>query len=449
MKYLLLLLAGLQLTPKLHASSQNFSLEDFIELARKNDPNIQKIINQKLQIRFNKDLVLPNRQFLLTVENLYGLQVGGRTTSQLTGTLTKEFHHTGTSLSVSQSKNIQTDREEDTLNLRLEQSLYKNAFGSQTRLLDKRLSQEDELLILQTAEAYEDYIAELSRKYLDLELLVLDRASAESIYKDALTIQKNIENKKRSGIAAQVEVDRIRLQALQKQTEVLKITSEIEAQIQELQSLLGIKELNLPTPDPNKDLLIGKEQKVPSPETLLQIRSMRILAFEKSIPELNLTFEKNQSGPSLNLVLGQRYDQSTRFTTSTNRNETLLGFNFELPLGDSSQNANLERARYQLGQAEIDQVLSQRLLISNLTSLQQKILRQREIVSISGQKFELAKKVLAGEKVRYQNGRVDLETLVQSQNALSEHQLDSHSQRTTLNKLALEWLQLTDQLVSL
>src|SRR5690606_9566390 len=131
-------------------------------------------------------------------------------------------------------------------------------------------------------------------------------------------------------------------------------------------TLLGIPELSGPITTGELNFSDFQPPSTLPSGFLENTRSSKILELQSKTPQLELDYQKNQSGPELELILGQNYDKSTRFSTVTNRNETIVGVQLEMPIGDSVQEAEIKNAQYLLRRAEIGKQIFNQNLSSSL-----------------------------------------------------------------------------------
>ena len=86
-------------------------------------------------------------------------------------------------------------------------------------------------------------------------------------------------------------------------------------------------------------------------------------------------------------------------------------------------------------------------LHTNLKNLYLQIQREQKLIGISKTKITLAEAVLKDEAENYSYGKVTLNDYITAVNLVDENRFSYTENSVKLNKLLIEWLRLTDQLV--
>jgi len=431
------------------AAEKSLDIHEYLQLAQKNDVEIKKILHERSQITFLKSLSLPSSALVFALQNEYGFAIGdGVRTTVLKVGAEKPIQTTGTTLSASYGLNKQEDREEQETKIAIEQSLFKNALGKQNRRLDKKLTKENEVILLQTVEAYEDYIAAIISNFLDWQLTHLNRKVAESQLNESKTLQKYIEDRKRRNIAADVDVGKINLESMGYKEAILELEVALSSQIAAIGSTIGVSKFQNISPSDQlswvqANMNFDKEKE----ESIKNGRMIRAYLLTEEAGQLEISISKEDLHPELNLIFGFSYDDSTRFNVTTDRKEIFVGFNLELPLFDTKTGAEIKKARYEKMSASLAKDLYKKNLISSLDSQISKIKKQQERVEISEKKWKLSEDVAKKERLRYNKGKIDLETLIAARQAVAKNHFTYLSNHVQLNKDLIEWLRLTDRLV--
>ena len=431
--------------------SYSLGLNEYIQQLKTNDVEAEKILSQSLKVRFNKDLKMPNRQVLFNIKDEFGIQPDSdKTTSRLTAQATKSFVQTGTDINVSFTSNDLTDRKEQIQNFTLEQDLVRNSFGARNRKLNQVLNTENEIIKLQTTESYEDYILQKIYSYLDFQLTYQSLKTAEQLYKDTLDLQREILKRQKNNIADEVDVERVKLQIINRKKSVLDRKQNFNSQkINILKSLGRLDEKHNITPDKNIEFL---NEKIDFQNQLNSFwnsgRSIKILKLSEENSQHRIWIQKKDLLPKANILLGYNIDDSQRFTTQTNREETLVGLSLEFSLGDSVNNAEIKQAEYEKTQSKLELKAQSETLKAIFTELQSRIEIHNQKMKLLNQQVQSAKALLRGEKKRFKNGRTDLKTVIDSENLLADTEFEAIQQKIELAKTIAEWMSLTDTLVT-
>jgi len=84
-------------------------------------------------------------------------------------------------------------------------------------------------------------------------------------------------------------------------------------------------------------------------------------------------------------------------------------------------------------------------LIKNLTH---QIRREEELVRIASEKIELARSIVKDEAENYSFGKITLNDYISAVNVLDNNRFTKVSHDMQLRRLLVEWLRITDQLVT-
>lgn len=427
---------------------KTLGFSDFLEKARMNDVEFSKILNEQKRADFYKELNLPSRALLLDLNSEYTVDSGGGDeTSLVGGVISKEFIETGTTLSVSRSEVKAVGRDEKTSEVRLSQSLVKNAFGSQVRVYEDVLEQESKTIDIEVVELYEDYTASLMNQYFDWQLAYSRLQFKNRQLAEAKRFFRNIERRRTQAVARSVEVDRARLQMLSVEQEIISLQTQYEQLSKQIKALAGLDidvspiEGELPFSEKaiRYDAIIKK--------TVDRGRQLQAYQLRTKAAEGRLDIARQNTRPDLNLFVGYYIDDSTRFTTQADREGTLVGLNLLWPFLDNQTKKAVEENRYLVSKAELEQAAFRRDLAVRLENLRLQIESAKKKVELDRQRWQVADRVLNEERRRYKNGSIDLETLIDAENGAAANQDAYFTSRTQLNQSIVEWLSLSDTLV--
>jgi chromosome condensin MukBEF ATPase and DNA-binding subunit MukB len=87
-------------------------------------------------------------------------------------------------------------------------------------------------------------------------------------------------------------------------------------------------------------------------------------------------------------------------------------------------------------------------LRADLGELAERLSAQRRAVELARERLALSEAILEAENREYSFGRTDINDLIQALNTLQESRFAAISQAIRLDALRVEWLRLTDRLVT-
>lgn len=433
-------------------TSQALNLNEYLLLVKTNDAEVEKILNQSMKLRFNKELSMPNKRILFSIKDEFGIQPDSdKTTSRLSAVASKEFSSTGTDINLSFTSNDLTDRKEQVQSLVIEQDLIRNSFGVQNRKLEEVLSRENEIIKLQTEESFEDYLLTQIFNYLEFQLAFVSYNTSKKLYNDSLQLQKEVLKRKSKSIADSVDVERVRLQVLDRKKALLDREQTLNSiKIQVKRSIAKLDHLNDKLTPSGTIPYINDKTNYDNQlqEFLSNGRSLKILKLSQTNTEQRVWIQNKDLLPEAKLLLGYSIDDSQRFTTQTNREETLVGLSLEFSLGDSVNKAEIKQAEFNKAQAKLQHKIQSEKLKSVLYDLKSQIQIHRQKMKVLEQKIASARKLVRGEMKRFKNGRSSLETIIESENILADTEFEVIAHKIQMAKAVAEWKSLTDSLLS-
>jgi outer membrane protein TolC len=359
------------------------------------------------------------------------------------GELRKEIIESGTTLSIGQSKTKRADREENTTELRLEQSLYKNFLGRDVRLKKSSLEDEQKIENLRMTENYDDYILKMANIYLDFKKSFFNMSLSEAIYNESKKLEKNVKEKYRSKVATRTDLHRIELLVVLKKEDFLIKKRALDIYKADIEKISGMK-IN-----EYKPKYLKKMQFKESPISLADIRSLKILELEEERLKKEEVLQGRSNDPALNLIAGYNKDDSKRFSSTVKRNETVIGLRLQIPLADTKGNAakkiainNYYKAQLSKKSAILDFELNQSKALLKVEELSER-------VKSSDLKLALTKKILKEEEKRYRYGKIELEKLIETKNEYSQYRFENQEDIIDYNKSVLAYYELADQLIEM
>ncbi|MCB9091479.1 MAG: TolC family protein [Halobacteriovoraceae bacterium] len=446
MKYLSLLLFFISYSA---LSNESLTVEKFVQLIEKNDPEYLKIFSEDKKIENLIDSELPSRKWELSVSQEKGYSSDNNSdTSVLQGEITKEIIETGTALSVNHTKTRRPDRREDVTELRVEQNLLKNVFGRDVRLQKEGLKEQVSKEKLQLEERYEGYLQERLLLFLDYKKSFLDYKLAEQIHSEALKLKKNVYQKYRSKIATKTDFNRSELLVLLREEDLLSKKRVYNSRKNEIQNIVGETFL-LDQPDISKEFVfnIGIDQLIKLQNKQTDLRDWKVVDLKEKIAQKDYTLSKRNRYPEVNFIAGFNRDDSSRFSSNINRDETVVGLELIVPLGDSQAKANEEIASVNLYQTEIEKRMIQNDWNRTCDETKTQLLHFKKVLDVDKKKILVTEKILKEEERRYGYGRIELDSLIEIKNDYASYRLQYQADLLEFNKYILTWLALNDKLV--
>ena len=423
---------------------KTMSFASFIELVKKNDPNLAGIMAEKERTAFLTDLGLPAKQLLLQASSEYGISSqDNQNTNRNNVVASKNFIETGTEISVGYTKNDLADREEEVFEVRLRQSLLRNMFGRYTKIQKSALEDEASSLALQTLDAYENYLADLGSLYLDYARAWLNTRLAQTILGETRSLLENVQKMKQNNIASQTDVERAKLQVALRKEDLVSLETELaslEARVAAASNIDG----PVPRPDLNSFQVFLPRAKTAGVK-LENLRVYKIAALNKESAGKRQVLAQKLDTPALSLVAGYNVDESSRFGTAVNREEKIVGLNFTMPFGNSRNKALLKEASLEKLKSEIAQTGTKRLAKQTFETLRAQLKKARETLELNREKVALSKKVWQGELERYNYGNLPLDRLIEAKNAFSLYRYQLRASSAAYYKLALRWMDFADK----
>lgn len=437
-----------------NAQEPSLTLAAFLAGARAHDPQFQHLRLRLTSLGYLQDLALAGGAYEMRLSTKQGFATeGGERTSQHTAELSKAFLTTGSRVTLSHNRTTRPDRNEDVSELRIEQSLYRNAFGAESHLLLAAQDQRARVIGWQVLEDYEGYLAEILGVYFTYHRHLAELATAQADLRQGLRLLANVKQKQRAAIASQTDTDLVALQVLGRRQSVAEKRQQLKASRQQLATILGsppAATASAPAPVvwPPGIAAQGPYQAVTT-QALEDLRPLRILAAQATVLQQELALATGKEDPELNLFAGISSDHSQRFAANVSRNETFIGLNVALPLGATYQNAVISQLRHEGHLNGSQQALMRRRIQRDDTALREQLAYLSEAKSLAAQSRFLAQKIYAAEEKRFDYAKVDLNRLIDLRSQViaqgaNEHRLNHEFQMALVN-----WLALTDQLVAI
>lgn len=447
---LLLLMSSSMMSPLLAANhTPTLTLNTFIPLAISNDLTFETILIDQLPLQYRRDTLLPDRDIIMDVKyqhNFYLYQ--DRDNPEASISLSKLFPYNGTQLSLTYNKDSSSlsTTDDSSLQLLISQPIAKNAFGKGTQLRDKIIGIENDISRYQIVEAYEDYLASLTTAYYNWYSAYENLKVGQASYNSNQKLLDNILDRQRQKIALPIDVNKMELLLITK-NENLIVLQEIYDNI----SNLIFKAIR--HKDTNR--FIPAKPKPPAAKVQFQQDYQSFVNNSRTYRALNLleqqgTLEVKKVAddllPSTNLLLGYNIEGED-WGIRNEENSYFAGIEVRWPIGRSIDKAKQKIAQIKRKKTVLSNQNKYEELRTNLKNLYQQIQREQNLINISKKKIKLSEAVLRDEAENYSFGKVTLNDYIDAVNLVDESRFSYTEHTVQLNKLLIEWLRLTDQLV--
>ncbi|MFT5388223.1 MAG: outer membrane protein TolC, partial [Candidatus Omnitrophota bacterium] len=179
-------------------SQRVLALDEYINLATRSDTEFQQILIDEMPLQYRKDLNLPAKDIVLAVAAQYDLFLSQHK-EEVEGSisLSKLFPLIGTELTAAYSTNPSFTRTTNSsdFSFTISQPIAQNAFGHVTRLEDKIIGVEIDVIKHQVVEAYEDYFSTIITAYFNWYEAYENLQIGESSYQENLKLMENIKER--------------------------------------------------------------------------------------------------------------------------------------------------------------------------------------------------------------------------------------------------------------
>lgn len=425
------------------------SLKDFIEQATHNDVNFEAILIDQLALKYRRDILLPDSDVIMDVKYKYNFYLNqDRSEPDATISLSKLFPYNGTQVSLSYSKSSSrlVNNDISSLQFLISQPIAKNAFGNGTRLQDKIIGIENDISRYQIIEAYEDYLASLTAAYYNWYSAYENLKVGQSSYRSNQQLKKNILDRQRQKIALPIDVNKMELLLIGKKENLIVLQ-----EIYDSYSNLIFKSIHHQGAIP----FIPLKPQRPATSVNFESDYKKFTQNSRTYKALRLleqqgTLEVKKSAddllPSTNLLLGYKLEGKDWGIRDQERSY-FAGIELQWPLGHSVDKARHHITQIQQKKTMLSNQNKYEELHTNLKNLYLQIEREQKLISVASRKITLAESVLHDEAENYSFGKVTLNDYIVAVNRVDENKFNYTDHTVQLNKLLVEWLRLTDQLV--
>ncbi|MFH1752813.1 MAG: TolC family protein [Candidatus Omnitrophota bacterium] len=426
------------------------TLDEFIKEVAEKDTAFQEILIDELKLKYERELTVPARDFVLSVESQYDFLLRPSIDeSENTIGLSKLFPYYGSSVEAeySSSFNPATDRVTSGFEVKFSQSIAENAFGRNTRLLDKIAGVEVEVASHQIIEAYEDYLAALIQMYYDWYSSYEDLKTGQVSYEKNLELLNNIKDRAKNKIALPIDVNKSSLQVENKRDSLVTLEDNYKEQANLVKTAIrynGREELipeEFPTyADINIDF--GKDFE----RFWRESRTSLILKLLEDQSSLEVSRYADELLPSIDVFTG--YSMSGDDHDIEDEEQLFfMGVTLDWPFPGEVEVANYQVSKIDKDKSKWTTKNTYFSLYTDLKNLNIQIEREKKLISIADEKIRLSQEIVKDELENYSLGRVTLNDLIDEINKLETNKFNKVSHEVQLKKLTIEWLRLTDALI--
>ena len=426
------------------------SLADFVAQATRQDTRFESILLNELTLQYQKALGLPAGDLVLAVKGQYDYMFSqDREEPNAAVSLSKLFPYSGTTITAGYetTTSLASLDNSSEVTFSLSQPIAQNAFGRATRLKDKIIGVETDVARHQIVEAYEDYLAVIMTAYYQWYEAYEAVKVGESTYKENLKLLDNIQSRQQSSIALPIDVNKIRLQVIEKKERLIALQETYQNIYNTIQRALryrGAAELIPAEPQPYVAALGDFTADYQSfQETSRTCQILRLLEEQST---LTVDREADDLLPSINLLAGYKVRGDEPGLTGED-NLAYAGVSLDWPLGHQVDGAEYEVARISRDQTRLDTISAYDQLYTDIKNLYLQIQRERDLLAIADEKIELARAVLDAEAENYSFGKVTLNDYISAVNAYDSNRFNRIAHDSFYKRLLIERARLMDQLI--
>lgn len=426
------------------------SLKEFIQLATKNDTTFETILIDQLTLNHRHVTLMPDSDIIMDVKyqhNFYLNQKNDKAQANLS--LSKLFPYNGTQLSLSYNKSASglTTTDSSSLQFLITQPIAQNAFGKGTNLQDQIIGIENDISRYQIVEAYEDYLASLTVAYYNWYSAYENLKVGQSSYKSSQKLMANIRARQRQKIALPIDVNKMQLLLIGKK-ENLIVLKEVYDNYSNL-ILKSIRHKNsiayIPStperPSQNIQFEVGYKKFTQDSRTYMVLNKLEqqgTIQVKKAADDLL---------PSTNLLLGYQLE-GKEWGIQNQERGYFAGISVHWPIGRSVDKAKQSIAKIEHKKTMLSNQNKYEDLRTNLKNIYLQIEREQQLITVAKKKIKLSQSILKDEAENYSFGKVSLNDYIIAVNRVDENRFSYTEHSVKLNKLLVEWLRLTDQLVN-
>jgi outer membrane protein TolC len=431
-------------------AAKTLKLADYIKEACARDTVFQEILTDELALKYKKAISLPSKDLVLSLKNQYDFLVDyDEKDSENTLSLSKLFPFTATEIEAEYSNSLSTSTHKVTSQFTAEisQPIAEDAFGRNTRLLDKITGIEIDVAKYQIVEAYEDYLATLIQLYYDWYSAYENLKTGQNSYNENKKLLDNIREREKNKIALPIDVNKINLQVQSKRENLVSL----EEQYREYLNLIkqAIRHEGSTDPKPRDSSLYKKpaidfEAEYETFKEKSRTSLVLKLLDEKSVVEVDKYADELL--PSIDLFAGYTLEGS-RYDFKSNEQFFYAGASVDWPFPGQVELGNYRTSKISSRKRKLTSSNTHVQLYTDFKNLDIQIKREKELIGIAAEKIKLAEAIVRDETENYSLGRSTLNDLIDEINKLEDNKFSKISHEIQMKKLIIEWLRITDSLI--
>jgi len=258
----------------------------------------------------------------------------------------------------------------------------------------------------------------------------------------------NIKERQKSSIALPIDVNKINLQVLAKKEKLVDLREKYQNALNFIKKAIryeGDGELIPRQPDLYANFSISFDADYKKFEQESRTHQILTLLEDKSF--LQVDKDANDLLPSINLLLGYNVDGKDHDIEAED-NMVFAGISMEWPISDQLEEAEYEVSKIALDKQKLTTGNTHYKLHMDIKNLYQTINREKQLGAITKEKIGLAQSVLDDETENYSFGKVTINDYIQAVNTLDNNRFNQVLHDAQYRTFVVEWLRITDQLIS-
>jgi len=447
---LLLFFTAMLLPFSAFAEEKTVTVEEFIKIASEKDTYFEQILIDEMKLKYKKEISSAAGDILLSVKGRYNFEIDASNpdSKEASVSLAKLFPCIGleAGISYSLSDYPSVSGETSAFNASFSIPLAKNAFGYSSRMTNEIAGLEEEISSHQAVEAYEEYLSSLLKLYYTWYSNYAAMKAAEISFEESKNLLNNMQARRKSGIAYKIDVNKTRLQSIEKEETLITIKQSYIESLNLVKQAMRTDAAILPAkPGPYRAVDYGNTDINSLIENSRTFSILDLLVKKAGVSE-GKAF--NSLLPSADFTAGYSLSGSG-FNLNGTEHAAFIGFELGLPIiAGQKEHAEHESAKLESKRQSLSKESSSGAFKTNLVNLFNELKGREKILKLAEEKEILANAVYKEEKEYYNQARSSLNDLISAINSLENAKFSRISEEIKLNILIVEWLRLTDTLIT-
>ncbi|MFC1589918.1 TolC family protein [Candidatus Omnitrophota bacterium] len=423
----------------------------FVETACRKDTAFEEILIDELELAYTKALNLPASDFVLSLKGTYDYLIDyDEKDFENTASLSKLFPYTGTDISAEYNSSLskRTRAITSDFSAQVSQPIAENAFGRNTRLHGKIIGLENDVAAYQIVEAYEDYLASLIQLYYDWYSAYENLVTGENSLKENEKLLENIKERRKSNIALPIDVNKIDVQVITKRENLLSLKNQYNTYLNLIRQAIRYSSRDALRP---VDSPVYKNASIHFKDDYEKFkresRTSKILALLQDKSSLEVQKSADELLPSIDVFGGYSLDGIDHGIIG-NEQVMFAGAAIDWPFPGQVERAQYQTMKIREKKAGLTSENTHIKLYTTLKNLTNEIDTEKGLIATAKEKIDLAQSIVDDETENYSLGRATLKDLIDEINKLEENKFSKISHEVRLKKLMVEWLRLTDTLIT-